>query len=237
MRTTTRTVALVPMHALVAAKSRLGGELRQAERGALALWLGGRVVAALRASERVAAIGVVSPDEAVLAWARSQGATPIRQRTGGLNEGLEEGRAWALAQGAEALLVLLGDLPLLAPEDVAALVRAAQAMQGAESVVCAPDRAGQGTNGLLISPATLLPFAFGEGSLARHTALARAAGVEPLRLTTPGLSFDVDTPADLAELRERHLWPATSVAGVPPAHATIGANKTLGKEHTSDVCA
>jgi 2-phospho-L-lactate/phosphoenolpyruvate guanylyltransferase len=213
------TVALVPINTLTAAKSRLSVSVGAEERQALVLWMASRVLAAVRRSGAVTSVAVVSPDPMVLRWSEGQGAVAVHQVSGDLNDGLEVGRRWAIAHGAEALLVLLADLPCLTPRDVRALVDAAASTPAStptstvasvpagvqSAVVLAPDRARRGTNGLLIRPATLLPFAFGQDSLERHTGLARERGLEPLLRRTLGTCFDVDTPSDLEELGWRRM--------------------------------
>ena len=195
------TVALIPINQLTSAKSRLSPLLPDAERRALVLWMAGRVLAAVRDSDHVAAIGVVSPDPEVLDWATRRGAVPVRQREGGLNDGLELGRSWAQARGADALLVLLGDLPCLSACEVRDFLALAETIPtGGPLVALAPDRHERGTNGLLLRPADALPFAFGEGSLARHEALARERGIATMRFHARGLRYDVDTPADLRKV-------------------------------------
>lgn len=203
---TVKTLAVIPINRLAAAKSRLAPALSDAGRRELALWMAGRVLDAVKRSGAADEIAVVSPDEGALAWARAYGAIPIAQEHGGLNAGLALAREHALARGADALLVLLGDLPRLTPGEVARLVSAEEQAQSAHSVVLAPDREGQGTNGLLLRPPDLLPFAYGPGSFERHRAIARAFGVEPLVVVSPGLAFDVDTPADLHELERCGIW-------------------------------
>jgi 2-phospho-L-lactate/phosphoenolpyruvate guanylyltransferase len=69
------------------------------------------------------------------------------------------------------------------------------------SVVIVPDRHGEGTNALLLTPPTALTPAFGPGSLARHAALASAGGASVRVAQAPSLELDVDTPGDLAALR------------------------------------
>jgi len=125
---------------------------------------------------------VITPDAAVLRAAVAAGAIGLRQDGERLNEGLEQGRTWALAAGAEALLIVLGDLPPLARTDVAALLELADRPDVA---VFAPDRHGTGTNALLLRPPDALPFAFGVGSLARHRAPAAACGLLPRSTSTP----------------------------------------------------
>lgn len=196
------TVALVPLNRLDAAKSRLSMALPRLERRALVKWMASRVLAALRDSERIAAIGVVSPDHAMLDWAMRSGAVPVPQEHGDLNDGLEMGRAWALSRGADTLLVLLGDLPYLSPREVRDFLAVEETEVGSGPlVVLAPDQYERGTNGLLLRPADALPFAFGEGSLARHEAAARERDIPSVRFHANGLQYDVDTPADL-----RRLW-------------------------------
>lgn len=197
--------AIVPLNSQTQVKTRLADVLDSAERAALSRWLAQRVLVALR-NAHITSIGVVSPDDEVLRWAWRHGAQPVRQEGSGLNAALDIGRAWATRRQAEALMVVLGDLPLLTADDVLALVSQVEEMQETPSVTMAPDRAGQGTNILLIRPPDALTFAFGEDSLARHTALARVAGIEPHVMRLPGAAFDVDTPDDLRELAERGMW-------------------------------
>jgi 2-phospho-L-lactate/phosphoenolpyruvate guanylyltransferase len=200
-----KTVALVPINSLAAAKSRLNASLDANERGALVLRMAERVLEAVRDSEVVATTAVVSPDPAVLRWAVEREAVPLPQSRGDLNDGLELGRTWALAQRADAVLVLLGDLPCLTEQEVRELVQTAGSA-GEAAAVLTPDRAEQGTNGLVLRPVGLMPFAFGAGSLRRHLRLARAAGVEPILQRAPGTCFDVDTATDLDELRACGMW-------------------------------
>ena len=58
------------------------------------------------------------------------------------------------------------------------------------------DRAGSGTNILLVAPPDAIAFRFGEGSRAAHAAAARAAGALTSRSAGP-LDLDLDTPDDL----------------------------------------
>jgi 2-phospho-L-lactate guanylyltransferase len=161
-----------------------------------------QVLTSLHRSHSVEHIALVSPDAEVLAWAEARNAVPLYQESGGLNAGLELGRRWAHSVGAEALVVLLGDLPTLAPDEVARFVEYGRL----HPVVLAPDRLAEGTNGLSVHLEVQLPFAFGGGSLARHQELAREQQITPLLVRAPGLSFDVDSYADLSMLYEFGIW-------------------------------
>jgi 2-phospho-L-lactate guanylyltransferase len=68
--------------------------------------------------------------------------------------------------------------------------------------VIVPDRHGQGTNALLLTPPDVMAPAFGPGSFARHAARARAAGAAIRVADVSSLGLDVDTPEDLAALRD-----------------------------------
>lgn len=205
MTTTTGTTAIVPINALPAAKSRLRPILGDCDRQGLVLWMAARVLAAIRDSGATDALAVVSPDPRVLRWATQRGVSAIAQSTGGLNDGLELGRRWAMERGSRSLLVLFGDLPLLTPRDVAAIVQADDA-SSERAVVLAPDRPQRGTNGMLLRPLAALPFQFGAGSLEKHRGAALAHGIQPALFVAEGTSFDVDTPADVETLVSRDLW-------------------------------
>lgn len=188
-------VAIVPVRALEGAKSRLGEALGVSERRDLVTRLLGRTLAALAGVAGVERTIVVSGDEAVLALARRAGTSvvPLRQRGTGLNPGLEEARAVALELGAASLLVLPADL---ADPATAALAGLLAARPGGPSVVLAPDRHGEGTNALLLTPPGAIGFSFGPGSRAAHRAAAAAAGIAYLEREGP-LALDLDTPEDL----------------------------------------
>ncbi|WP_165874410.1 2-phospho-L-lactate guanylyltransferase [Rubrobacter taiwanensis] len=189
-----RLFAAVPVRGLGSSKSRLGPVLAPGEREALVARMLGGVISALRESG-CAEVCVVSPDPRALKLAGRAGARPLRQRGAGLNPALEEARRQALKAGAQTLLALPADLPLLGAGDVRELLAAGSAC------AISPDATDSGTNALLLRPPDALPFRFGPGSFRAHLEEAAARGVELRVCRTPGLAFDLDTPADLARLR------------------------------------
>ncbi|MBA2381907.1 MAG: NTP transferase domain-containing protein, partial [Chloroflexi bacterium] len=108
-------VAIIPVGALDGAKSRLGAVLDAEERLALTTGLVRRTIAAAMAATRIGEVLVVTPDDAVRTIAAQLGARPVRQRDGGLNRGIDAGRAEAIAAGASAILILPIDLPDVTP--------------------------------------------------------------------------------------------------------------------------
>ena len=194
-------VAVVPVKDLWGTKSRLKPILNPGARAGLTLYMMGRVVSALKEAG-VENVCVVSPDPIVLDDAKERAAAPLLQESRGLNPALEEGRSWAMARGAAALLVLPADLPLLEAQDVMAVLGE---VSGEASLVISPDGAHAGTNALLLRPPDALPFDFGPGSYEAHLRAARERGLEVRVCERPHLAFDLDTVEDLARLNEKEV--------------------------------
>jgi 2-phospho-L-lactate/phosphoenolpyruvate guanylyltransferase len=187
-----QTRVIVPHRGLEAAKTRLSPVLSAEERGELAAHLLRRVLRVAR--QAIADVVVITPSAALRELVEEAGARLLVQRGLGLNEGLDQARAAAVAEGIETLIVLHGDLPELALADVEALTAA---VPGPTGVAIAPDKTGTGTNGLALQPPDVIGFHFGAGSRAAHELAARTAGVAAVIVERPGLAFDLDTPEDL----------------------------------------
>jgi 2-phospho-L-lactate/phosphoenolpyruvate guanylyltransferase len=220
-----RTVAILPVKSFGRAKQRLTGGFP--DRPGLAAAMVADVLDALGLVEGLAEVLVVT-------------AAPVEARPGvvvvhdpaeaGQSAAAGLGIAAAVERGAERVLLVPGDCPALDPDEVAALLageasdrastftthgratRHSRETTGGADVVIVPDRHGTGTNALLLSPPTVMAPAFGEGSFARHAALASAAGVTPRVAEVRSLGLDVDTPEDLAALRRAlAAWPRGAV--------------------------
>lgn len=195
-----RTVAVVPVKSLRESKSRLAGALSPEERASLTLGMLGHVLWAVERSGIVSGIAVISPEPGRLAL--PSGVICIEQARIGLNNLLEQGREWAIAEGADALMVVFADLPLLSPQDVADVVHLGRS---AGTVVLVPDRHGQGTNLMLAHPVSIARFAFGADSYTRHQTEASRAGAHVQTYTSGGTALDIDTPDDLLCLEAERL--------------------------------
>ncbi|HLX34428.1 MAG TPA: 2-phospho-L-lactate guanylyltransferase [Candidatus Limnocylindrales bacterium] len=198
-----RTWAVVPIRGLRTAKTRLGADLGDAERLALVTEMLRRTLVATRDASVIAGTIVVTLDPAAARLAKGHGAIGLVERVPGLNQAIEAGRSLAAARGATAVLVLPADLPRITPAAVTELVDAArEAADGASElelrglVTLVPDRHGEGTNALLLSPPAIIAPAFGTASRATHRSEALAAGATYLEIGGP-LGLDVDTRADL----------------------------------------
>jgi len=190
----TRIAAVIPVGSLEGAKSRLGEQLDAEERQDLVAGFLARTVVDALAVDRLADVLVVSPDRDVLARAASLGARTLRQRSDGLNAGLRDARADVIAGGADALLVLPIDLPLVTSAEIARVLVTLD--DHARAVVLVTDRHGTGTNVLALRPPDAIDVAFGPGSRAAHRRAAEASGATYLELDGP-LTVDLDTPDDL----------------------------------------
>ncbi len=188
-------IAIIPVGTLDGAKSRLGAVLDAEERLDLTLRLARTTIAAAVATPGIVETIVVTPDDTVRKLADELGARPIRQRKGGLNRGIDDGRAEALAAGASAVLILPIDLPEVSSAAIADVL-ATLDRPGRPLVAIVADRHGRGTNALLLAPPDAIDTCFGGDSRSAHVAAAAAAGAELVELGGP-LALDLDTPDDL----------------------------------------
>lgn len=201
-------LAIVPVKALDAAKSRLSGSLNPGDRQRLMLAMLADVLMNLRRCEAVSRVVVVTDDRDARHRAQAEGAEVVPD--GGAashSEAALRGIA-AAAHPHDRVLLAPGDCPLVTVEDLDALLGEPQ-----PSVVVVPDRHGTGTNALLLDPPDAIEPSFGEGSLRRHLELASALGVTAASRVVPSLALDIDTMDDLATLRARFA----SLRGGAPA--------------------
>jgi 2-phospho-L-lactate guanylyltransferase len=192
--------AVLPVKRLNAAKQRLRGGLGGlggTERRQLAEAMVADVLEAIGAARTVERTIVVSGDPTVQELTAAAGAEVVPDpEDAGHVEAALAGIARAEAEGAECVVLLPGDCPLLDPRELDRLLTGVPDRY----VGIVPDRHGTGTNALVLSPPDAIVPAFGEGSCARHVAAAREAGsafgVEELA----SLGLDLDTPADIIAL-------------------------------------
>lgn len=190
---------IVPHRGLEAAKTRLAPSLSPDERMFLASQLLQRVLKVVR--EVSDDVVVITPSRALREIVEPSGARLSVQRGMGLNAGLDQARLEAVIDQVDTLIVLHGDLPNLQASEVEELMRALPA-DGSPGVAIAPDRAGTGTNALVLRPPGVIGFRFGSGSFARHLEEVERAGVPLVAVNRAGLAFDLDTPEDLARWLE-----------------------------------
>jgi 2-phospho-L-lactate guanylyltransferase len=195
-----RVVVIVPVSTLDGAKSRLGDTLDAEERRDLVTRMIRRTVEAAVGTPGIAETIVVTPDDEVRGLALAAGGRPIRQESQGLNRGLRQAREEAVAGGADAVLVLPIDLPMVSTSAIAAVLAPLEDA-ARPLVVAVSDRHRRGTNALLVAPPDAIEFAFGGDSRAAHAACAEEVGARFVELDGP-LTLDLDTPDDLLLVQE-----------------------------------
>lgn len=189
--------AIVPMKSLQLGKSRLAGALAGAERSALSLNMFFNVLNAVIPAFGTRRTIIVSKDAKILRLARNLRIHAVRDRRQGLNEALKQASAYAKCHGATATLLLFGDLPHVSIDEIKKMIRTARCCP---AIVAAPDRAGTGTNALLVSPPNAIEFRFGLNSLRKHRHEAISHRKKWSVFRSAGLAFDVDHPEDVSLL-------------------------------------
>ena len=187
--------AIVPVKPLRRSKSRLAGILSEDERADLSRTLFQHTLETLNTLKEVEEVLVISRDPQVLTIARNYGARTVREDgQPDLNTALKRATVIAQVYATRGVLILPADLPLISREDALVLVERAS---DPPVVVIAPDRHQKGTNALLISPAGLIEYQFGENSFQRHCNLVKKAGARLEIVNLPSLGLDLDSPEDL----------------------------------------
>jgi 2-phospho-L-lactate/phosphoenolpyruvate guanylyltransferase len=194
------TVAILPAKSFDKAKQRLSPSFQAGHRSALVEAMFADSLVAIRRASAIDRIIVVTADRIAARIATGNGAEVIQDTSNNHSEAAELGIARAIEIGARRALVVPGDCPLLDPAELEGLLAHPVAER---SAVIVPDRHGDGTNALLLTPPNALTPAFGEGSRQRHIDLAVTQGASPQVLAVPSLGLDIDTPEDLEELLER----------------------------------
>lgn len=189
------TWAIVPVKHLSEAKSSLGPALTSEQRRQLVLCMLSDILNILRHAP-VKSL-VVSPDDDVLRFASERGAARLKEPGLGLNGALKLAIRHAVAGGADSVLIVPADLPLLRVADIEKILALAS---GPRDVVIAPSKAN-GTNALFLRPPDVIELRFGGESFPLHASESVRAGVRPRVYRSPTVATDIDEPADLLGVR------------------------------------
>jgi len=190
-------VAVVTAKRFDRAKQRLTGSIAEELRLQLVEAMLADVLAAISGSRLVERTIVVTGEPAAAKLARAAGAEVVSDSGDeGHSEAAMLGVTRAAEHGAECVVLLPGDCPLLDPRELDHLLTGLPDPY----VAIVPDRHGTGTNSLVLVPPDVMRPAFGEGSCQRHQSIARDAGVPFTVEDLPTLALDLDTPADIVAL-------------------------------------
>jgi 2-phospho-L-lactate guanylyltransferase len=205
---------IIPVKPFNRAKSRLSQVLSPQQREQLAEAMLRHVLSAVRTVPQVMGTLVISRDGRALAIARDYGARTV-QESGApeLNAALTRATQVVARWRTQAVLVLPADLPLIAGEDIAAIIEMGQSER---SMVIATDDNEDGTNALFTRPPGLVDYAYGPGSFQRHIAQAKAEGADVRVYQSERLLLDIDMPEDLQSYQ--HL---VEYKGYEPLYSSI----------------
>lgn len=188
---------LIPVKNLRKAKQRLAAVLDQPARTALAQAMIHDVLEAVAGCQRRPEVCVVTNDNFASDLARHFNFQIIRDiAEASETAAIEMATRVCESRGAEQTLVIPGDIPLIASNEVEQIFAAAP--EHGSLLVPAADR--RGTNAALRRPANLFPLRFGNDSFSPHLNAARRTGLPCVVLSLPGIAADVDNPLDLQQL-------------------------------------
>ncbi len=180
------------------AKQRLGPALDPPQRRALARRNASRAIRAAGAAER--RLVVAGSDEAAALATELGAEVLVEPRQEGQNVAAQRGLARATENGADAVLLLSSDLPLVTKKSVRDLLREASRL-APPVAVAVPATGRGGTNALYLHPPRAIGLHFGADSLAAFRREAQGLGVRFEIHISPAMALDLDEPADLARLR------------------------------------
>lgn len=197
--------AVVAVKWPAAGKGRLAEVLSAEQRQQLVQSMFLHVVATLQAAASVDGMAIVTPEpqriEQLLGAevVRNERVLLLADPNRGLNGAFMHAAEVLAQRGADELLVLHADLPLLSPAEVDQLI-----VTGRQTgFAIAPDKLAQGTNGVFLALPTRFQFQFGADSCALHLAEAARLGWSAQRVRLAGFEFDVDEPEDLSRLQQQ----------------------------------
>lgn len=198
---------VVPVKDLASAKQRLADILTPFERARLMSNMLADVLGAVAGAVGVAGLAVITNDSAVKTIAEKYGARIIPEPLGSnLCSAATHALQVLAADRIGSAAIIPADVPLLTSEIVDRLCVVHDKHRG---VTLASALRDGGTNALALSTPRVIAPAFGTDSFRHHCARAWAVDIEPVIVTAPELSLDIDTLDDLQELLHRQLKCAT----------------------------
>ncbi|NDJ53659.1 MAG: 2-phospho-L-lactate guanylyltransferase [Chloroflexi bacterium] len=182
------------------AKSRLASVLDSEQRERFSRNMMEQTLRTALAANGINGVLVISRDSAALALARRYSVQTV-QESGApeLNRALTRASQFALSQGAEAVLVLASDIPMMRVKDIESILALGKYP---DVIVLATDRRDDGTNALLMRPPGIIAFRYGVGSFHKHQEEARKRDIKIQIYASDTIALDVDIPADLDLYRE-----------------------------------
>lgn len=190
--------AVVPVKNLQESKQRLTSVFSPSDRQQLTLTMLGDVLAAAKSS-LIEEIVVSANDPLVRDAAEKFGVSCFSPSEKGLNAAVDQAADWCKRAGADSIIVLPADIPLLTSQEVNRVL--ALAKDDFPLIVLCPSW-GWGTNALLEKPPQVISACFGPGSFVEHMRQAYKKCVSIRVFFSVGFSADIDSEKDLSRILE-----------------------------------
>ena len=190
--------ALLPFKGSKGAKRRLAPALNEAEREGLVMAMLADVLDALSRSPCLAGVLLVSRNDDATRLAAEFGVGVFAETAQDLSGAVRQASDFVHRErDASGTLFVPGDVPLVKPADVAAV------LDGHEGVTLVPDAYDIGTNAAASSPPNAFEYLFDGKSFKPHIASAQRAGIVARVVRRAAFGIDVDTVTELATVAEQ----------------------------------
>ncbi|HEY7536261.1 MAG TPA: 2-phospho-L-lactate guanylyltransferase [Thermodesulfobacteriota bacterium] len=187
--------ALVPVKDLSKAKERLSPILSQSERTDLAYAMLEDVLMALKGSQLLNHIFVITLDNTAIELAKRLNVEIIKEsKQESESKSVDFASTICKEMGGDSLLVIPGDVPLITHDDVDFILEKEKPYH---SVILIPARDELGTNAILKKPPDVIPSRFGYDSFKKHIDEVRHRNIPYEIYNLSRVALDIDDPQDL----------------------------------------
>ncbi len=193
------TFGIVPVKDLSKAKERLSSVLPQKHRTTLAYAMLEDVLTALKSSKLLDRIFIVTLDSHAIEIAKSMEIGIILEtEQNGESSSVDFAAEKCKEMGADSILVIPGDTPLIRSEDIDFILEK-EAKLSSPVVIMVPARDEMGTNAILRKPPDIIASRFGQDSYKKHINEANIKNIPYKAFKNPRIALDIDQPEDLEE--------------------------------------
>lgn len=191
---------LIPVKNLKFANERLSSVLSQESRTSLAYAMLEDVFNSVAKSKIADKVAVVTMDRKAMLMADGHGFVII-QENDQKNESSSVDYALKICKdlGADSVLVVPGDAPLITPEDIDFIM---EKVKDHPHVILVPSGDKLGTNAILRKPPDVLESMFGHDSFKKHIQQAEENEIPFEIYEIENLALDIDEPEDIETLRK-----------------------------------
>lgn len=202
--------AVIPVKRFESSKSRLKFWLTDESRVKLAELLLTDTLTTLMKSTMIDTIIVVSGDERAKYASEKVGAKFLRQDIDdGVNNAVMTADTFSIKSGAEAMIIVPSDLPLLQPENIDLVAKTSEHCE--KCIVICPSLRHDGTNILLRKPINLIRTYYDENSYSRHIQEALQIKASIFVMLSDNVMIDLDTMHDVNMLTKFDYYNSTAL--------------------------